>query len=195
MKRLVLLISSICAIAVASAQTGNSKPKVQKLGIQVTKHDFVSASEMRSRGFSSVIASGEWTKLSRMKTGVALTYSSSLNDNLDFNGRLGFTFVEASAFRNREKSNQAKTYLESDANLLMKLLPDSYTVSPFLSVGAGFALSDIYYSAYIPTGVGLQVNLFDQSFLVFQGQYRIPATGNTAHHLFYSIGFSSKLGK
>jgi hypothetical protein len=190
-----MLFSTICIFAVASAQTSNSKPKVQKLGIQLTKHDFISAAEMRSRGFSSVVASGEWTNMSRMKTGVALAYTSSLSDHFDFNGRLGFTFVEASAFSNRAQSNQAKTYLESDANIQMKLLSDDYFVSPFLSLGAGVAVSDIYFSAYTPIGAGLQVNLYDQSFLVLQSQYRIPVTSNTAHHLFYSVGFFTKLGK
>jgi OmpA-OmpF porin, OOP family len=195
MKHLVLSATAICSFFIAFAQTSNPQPKVQKLGIQITQHDFVTAAEMRSRGFSSPVASGDWAKLNKMKTGVAVTYTSSLGENFDFNGRLGMTFVEASAFSNRPKSNQSKIYVESDANIFMKLLPDSYTVSPFLSLGAGVAMSDIYYAAYVPTGAGLQLNLFDESFVVLQAQYRIPATTNTAHHLFYSIGFSSKLGK
>lgn len=195
MKRSILLFSTICLFAAASAQTSNSKPKVQKLGIQITQHDFVSATEMRSRGFSSVVASGDWSKLNRMKTGIALSYISSLDDHFDFNGRLGLTFVEASSFNDRPKNNQAKIYLESDASIQMKLLSDDYFLSPFLSLGAGAALSDIYFSAYMPTGAGLQLNLFDQTFLVLQSQYRIPVTTNTSHHLFHSVGFFTKLGK
>lgn len=195
MKRLLLLVSTICTFALASAQTSSPKPRVQKLGIQVTQHDFVSAAEMRSGGFSTVIASSDWTKLNRMKTGVAVSYLSSLGENFDVNGRLGFTFVEGSSFRNRPKSNQAKAYLESDASISMKLLSDDYFISPFLTLGAGMAMSDIYFAAYIPTGAGLQVNLFDKSFILLQTQYRVPATSNSAHHLFHSVGFFSKLSK
>jgi len=44
-------------------------------------------------------------------------------------------------------------------------------------------------------GVGLQFNIFDETFLVVQSQYRIPVTANAAKNLFFSIGVSAVLDK
>jgi hypothetical protein len=77
----------------------------------------------------------------------------------------------------------------------MKLLSNDYVVSPFISLGVGASLWKGYYAAYIPTGVGLQINLSDETFLIVQSQYRIPVTGNSANNLFFSIGVSSVLDK
>jgi outer membrane protein OmpA-like peptidoglycan-associated protein len=76
------------------------------------------------------------------------------------------------------------------------LLSDEYWVSPFISAGVGASLWNGYLGAYLPTGLGLQVNFFDATYLFIQAQYRIPVASNTtAANLFYSFGIAGNIGK
>jgi outer membrane protein OmpA-like peptidoglycan-associated protein len=68
-------------------------------------------------------------------------------------------------------------------------------VSPYITLGAGVSKYSGYYGAFIPTGVGLQVNIFDEAFLLINSQYRIPITENTAYHIYHSIGFAGSIAK
>jgi outer membrane protein OmpA-like peptidoglycan-associated protein len=52
-----------------------------------------------------------------------------------------------------------------------------------------------YYGAILPVGVGLQVNLFDEAFLLVNSQYRIPITENAAYHFYHSFGIAGNIGK
>lgn len=178
------------------SQSKSSYKKSSQLGIQFTAHDFETPADLNSKGMSFVLSDNQWSNFDRKKVGMAITYTKPLNDNLDFNARLGMSDVEYTLSNKPHASGTgSRTFFEMDANLFMKLLTDDHIVSPFLSIGAGASLWKGYYAAYIPAGVGLQVNLFDETFLILQSQYRIPVTGNSANNLFFSIGVSAVLDK
>jgi len=194
MKRILFTVLTLCIVSLSVAQTGSQSKKA--LGIHITFHDFTSASEMRSKGMSDVLWRKQWSKGSRVKKGLAVSYTEGLSESIDFNGRLGISFVE-SPLQNQASVNKVgqKTYFESDANLFFKLTSDAYIVSPFLSLGAGASLWQGYYAAYVPVGAGFKLNVFDQTSIILQSQYRLPVTANTNFHLFYSVGIAGKLGK
>lgn len=178
------------------AQSKDSNKKGKQLGIQFTGHDFKTASELKSKGMSFVLTDKQWSNVNRKKVGMAVTYTEGLNDHFDFNARLGMSDVEYTLSNKPFATNEgSKTYFELDANLFMKLLTDKHIVSPFLSLGAGASVWNGYYAAYIPAGVGLQFNIFDETFFVVQSQFRMPVTGNAANNLFFSIGISAVLDK
>jgi outer membrane protein OmpA-like peptidoglycan-associated protein len=130
-----------------------------------------------------------------MSPGIALSYTQGLNDNIDFMARLGGTFL-AYPLPNKPKPVNDKLLLESDVNINLKLLSDHYWVSPYISAGLGASSWNGYFGAYMPTGLGLQVNFFDVTYLIIQAQYRFPVTSNTTtSHLFYSFGIAGNIGK
>jgi hypothetical protein len=196
MKRIFLFVFAMALFQAGFSQSKSSYKKSSQLGIQFTAHDFETPADLNSKGMSFVLSDNQWSNFDRKKVGMAITYTKPLNDNLDFNARLGMSDVEYTLSNKPHASGTgSRTFFEMDANLFMKLLTDDHIVSPFLSIGAGASLWKGYYAAYIPAGVGLQVNLFDETFLILQSQYRIPVTGNSANNLFFSIGVSAVLDK
>ncbi len=196
MKKVLFFIFTMALLQSGFAQSKDSNKKGKQLGIHFTGHDFTTASELNSNGMSFVLAGKQWRNFDRKRVGMAISYTEGLNDHLDFNARLGMSDVEYTLSNKPFATSQgSKTFFELDANLFMKLLTDKHIVSPFLSLGAGASAWKGYYAAYIPTGVGLQFNIFDETFFILQSQYRIPVTGNAANHLFFSVGFSAVLDK
>ncbi|RYZ15405.1 MAG: OmpA family protein, partial [Sphingobacteriales bacterium] len=52
-----------------------------------------------------------------------------------------------------------------------------------------------YFGAFIPTGVGLRINLLDDAHLFVTSQYRIPVTKETVnYHFLNSIGIAGRIG-
>jgi outer membrane protein OmpA-like peptidoglycan-associated protein len=110
-------------------------------------------------------------------------------------GRLGGSLT-AYPVPGKPSAKNDKLLLEADANVNIKLLSDQYWVSPYISAGVGASVWQGYFGAYVPTGVGLQLNFWDETFLFLQAQYRIPVvSGTTASHLFYGFGLAGNIGK
>ena len=179
----------------APASVTRSYKKGQVLGVHFTLHDFQTAAEIRKNGLSEVLEAGQWYKTGRMNPGLAISYTRGLTDNIDFMGRLGGSLLKYPV-PNKPTSVNDKLYMEADGNINLKLLSDRYWVSPFISAGLGVHVWNGYFGSYIPTGLGLQTNIFDEAFVFLQAQYRIPiTTATTARHLFYSFGLGGSIGK
>ena len=192
MKRILLIMFSLMLVVVTQAQTVKGK----NFGVQFTLHDYKTADELKNIGSSAVFTNQQWKKLSRMRPGVAVTYSEGLNDHFDFTGRLGFSFLEYTlSSQPYAANNGSKPYFEADANINMKMTTDDNWVSPYLSLGVGAANWNGYYSSYIPAGAGLQINFFNQTYFVVNAQYRIPVTSNATGNLFYSFGILGNIGR
>jgi hypothetical protein len=188
---LIMMVTLFCA-SLAKSQTTKGK----NFGVQFTLHDYKTASDLKNIGASAVFTQKQWKKLSRMRPGIAVNYTSGLNEHFDFSGRLGFSYLEYTLPNQPfASSNGSKPYVEADANINMKMVTDGNWLSPYLSFGVGAANWNGYYSAYIPTGAGLQINFFDQTYFVAQAQYRIPVTSNSTGNIFYSIGILGNIGK
>ncbi len=173
----------------------NQYKKGRLLGVHFTLHDFKTAADLDARGLSAVLNEKQWYKTSRMSPGLAVSYIQGITDNIDLMARLGGSFV-AYPVPNKPAPLNDKLLLEGDASVNIKLLNDSYWVSPFLSAGVGASSWSGYFGAYIPTGVGLQANFYDAAYLIVQAQYRIPvASTTTAKNLFYSFGIAGNIGK
>lgn len=192
MKRILLIMLSFVLVVATKAQTVKGK----NFGVQFTLHDYKTAEELKNIGSSAVFTNQQWKKLSRMRPGIAVTYSEGLNDHFDFNGRFGFSYLEYTlSSQPFAASNGSKPYFEADANINMKMTTDDNWVSPYLSLGVGAANWNGYYSSYIPAGAGLQLNFFNQTYFVAQAQYRLPVTSNATGNIFYSIGILGNIGK
>jgi len=198
MKKILFGIIALSLVRVGLGQelpVKNQYRKGKLLGVHFTLHDFQTAADLKDRGLSAVLNEKQWYKTSRMSPGIAVSYTQGLTDNIDFMARLGGSFL-AYPIPRKPKPVNDKLLLETDASIHLKLLSDQYWVSPFISAGVGASVWNGYFGAYIPTGLGLQVNFFDVTYLFIQAQYRIPvASGTTASNLFYSFGIAGNIGK
>ena len=196
MKKLYILISAFCLFTAVQAQSKKSNKKGQVVSVSFTMHDFGTVSDFQRSSLSAILESGSWAKSRNMSPGFALSYSKGVFDNLDVMVRTGLTSLDYPRPGNRvPNATTPKTMIESDVSLQAKLLSDAYLVSPYVSLGAGASAWNGYFSAYAPVGLGLQVNLFDEVYLNFQTQFRLPVSGDASRHIFYGIGMGSAIGK
>ncbi len=180
----------VCALAIA--QTDYKKGPT--LGIHFVVNDFNTASTLRGSSLSRVIRDGDWKKISRMSTGLGMSYMQGFSDHVDFAATLSGVFVDY-PLPNRAVTGTENLLLEAAATANVKLLTDQYWFNPFLTIGVGAAKYKGYYSAFLPAGVGIQLKVVPNTFLLLNSQYRIPVTENGAYHFYHSVGFAQSFAK
>ena len=180
----------------AQTKTKTYPIRPSSLGISFIFNDFSTADQIRNGSISRVFNNKSWAKFSQMSPGLAISYYKGLTPFVDFAGTLVGSFVNSnSVLKNSQGSNQ-NFFLEGDASLQAKLLPENFWVTPFVSGGVGIAEFTSHYSAFIPLGLGVKLNLFDEAAITIGSQYRIPVTTSTNnYHFMYSIGFAGVIGK
>jgi outer membrane protein OmpA-like peptidoglycan-associated protein len=129
-----------------------------------------------------------------MYAGIAVSYLQGLNNNLDFVGTLSGSFVNY-PITGKTISNNPSLLLEGAATVNLKLLSDNYYINPFITAGVGASKYKGYYGAFMPFGLGVQVKLADEIFLLWNSQYRVPITENASYHFYHSIGVAANLTK
>ncbi len=129
-----------------------------------------------------------------MVPGIALSYWQGLNTHLDFSGSLSGSFLDYPIEDGKATVGNQSFLLEADASLHAKLLDDHYWVVPYLTAGVGFSKFKGYYGAIMPLGLGIQVNVFDETFIIIDSQYRIGVSNNTSYHFYHSIGIAGNIG-
>ncbi len=198
MRKLILASFALSLFFVSSGQTTSKiykSKKGQTLGLNFAFHDFATAADLKSKGLSGVLLDNKWNQIKNKSMGLSITYTKGLTDNIDFSASLGASSLSY-PLPNKRVSFDESFLTDASANLNFKLLSDDYTVSPFITTGIGVINWKGYAGSYLPIGLGLQVNLFNETFLVLQSAYRFPVISNTTtSQVFYSIGFHGNIGK
>jgi outer membrane protein OmpA-like peptidoglycan-associated protein len=182
---LSLLAGIVGTIAVAQDQKDYIKPPT--FGLHFILNDFKTADDLRNKGLASVLRNKDWSKMSNMSKGAAVSYTQGFTPHLDFSAVLSASFERFQVPDKPAELNE-HLFLEAVATANLKLLTDNYIVNPFLTAGVGASKYKGYYSAILPLGVGLQVRLAENVNFVANMQYRVPVTENAAYHLYHSLG-------
>jgi len=180
-------------ISVFSFGQGNEYTKNAAIGVNFFLNDFKSAASIRSSSLNSVFINKQFGKVKEMTAGLALNYIKGLNNHLDFAVTGAGSFVSYE-LRNNPGSAKDRFLLEVDASIVAKMMSDNYWVTPYAQAGVGGLVYGVYYGAFIPTGLGLQVNFYDEAFLLLNAQYRIPITETANYHFYYSLGIAGNIG-
>ena len=192
MKKILLSLLSICLFITGFGQNDYKKRPV--LGVSFVLNDFKTAASIRATSLSNVLRTKEFKQTKNMAAGLAISYIQGLGNNMDFTGSISGSFLDypvpgKTAFAN------SNLLLEAVATGNIKLTSDNYWISPFITAGLGASKYKGYYAAFVPAGLGLQINLFDEAFILLNSQYRIPVTENAAYHLYHSFGIAGNIGK
>jgi hypothetical protein len=163
------------------------------LGIFFFFNDFKTAENIRATSLGEVLRNSEFGKLREMVPGLALSYMNGLNAHFDFSTTLTGSFIDYYK-PNGESLGQDNLLLEGDLSVKGKLFTNRYWVSPYIQVGAGISKYRTYWGSFIPAGMGLQVNLFDEAFFILNAQYRVGVTNTVSNHFFYSLGIAGNIG-
>lgn len=163
-------------------------------GVHFIFNDFKSAQAIRSTSLGTALRNKQFGKIKEMSPGLAINYIQGLTPSFDFSTTLSGSFLDY-PFKDGTTSGKDNLLLEADASIRGKMFSNKYVVSPYFQVGIGGSKYKGYWGAFIPAGVGLQVNLFDEAFLLINSQYRIPVTETANYHFFHSIGLAGVIGK
>jgi len=179
---------------VFSSYGQNEYKKRPSLGIHFVLNDFRTATNLRTYGLASVLRTKEWHKTKNMTAGMGISYIQGFCNHVDFAGTLSGAYLTYPV-PGKPYSYDNGLLLEGVATVNLKLFSDKYWFNPFLTAGIGGSKYRGYYGAFIPVGVGLQINVFDQAYVLMNSQYRMTVTENAAYHLYHSIGIAAPLHK
>jgi OOP family OmpA-OmpF porin len=189
-----LWLSCLLISVLSYGQSGTEYKKDPAIGVHFFLNDYKSAAKVRASSMNSVLINKQFGKVKEMTAGLALNYLKGLNNHLDFSVTGAGSFVSYE-LRNNPGSAKDRFLLEVDASVIGKLMSDKYWLSPYVQTGVGGLIYGVYYGAFIPAGVGLQVNFYDEAFLLMNAQYRIPITETANYHFYYSLGIAGNIGK
>ena len=194
MKKLILSVLTVTLFASSAFAQNDDYRKRSTLGVSFFLSDFQTAADIKKNGLASVIRSKNLFRTGRMNPGLALSYLKGLANHVDFAASLGGSFVNY-PIPNVPPFSNNNFLMEATAGVNAKLLSDNYWVVPFADFGVGASRYLSHYAAFIPIGFGIQINLFDEAFIIINSQYRLPVTEQAASHLYHSIGIAGNIGK
>ncbi len=168
--------------------------KRPSIGVSFVLNDFKTAAKIRTTSLSNVLRTKQYKQTKDMAAGLAVNYIQGLSNNIDIEVAVSGSFLDYPV-PGKALTSQSNLLLEAVTTANLKLNSDKYWISPYITVGVGASKYKGYYSAFIPAGLGLQINLFDEAFLLLNTQYRIPVTENAAYHFYHSFGIAGNIGK
>ncbi len=183
---LIFSLFILCA-NVYSQQTKNSEAskKGQLLGIHFNLADF--------RGVSGIKNAGDpkgYNALKDMSKGVSFSYWKGLTSTIDFSGKLNAMFHNYNLIANG-LSTKTEIGLELEPTINIRPMSDDAKLAPFLTTGIGVGYYTGDFGAYIPAGLGLQLNSGSTTYFFLQAQYKFTLTKKVlGDNLFYSFGIA-----
>ncbi|MGB3007501.1 MAG: thrombospondin type 3 repeat-containing protein, partial [Chitinophagaceae bacterium] len=193
MKKIISVLFALYLLVPASfGQNEEIRPKA--LGVSFFLNDFVTPQRIRTTSLSQVLADKKFAKMREMNAGLAVTYFKGIGKHVDIAASLGGSFMRYPMPGRTFLNNNL--LLETNASLNLKMTTEAYWLQPYLSLGVGAHKYRSYYGAFLPLGVGMKVNLFDEAHLFITSTYRVPVTTETAnYHFQHSLGIAGSLGK
>jgi OOP family OmpA-OmpF porin len=127
-----------------------------------------------------------------MKPGLALHFQNNLSRRFDYCITLAGSFLAAP---DNKSSDTKQLLLENDFALRARLLKSPALFNPYVLAGAGWSQYDNRYNIYVPVGLGVQVNVTPDIFLLVNSQYRVAVTSSIPSHFFHSIGIAGAINR
>lgn len=191
MKKILIMVLCICSINLI-AQNNVKKPTT--VDLHLFYNDFSTAQQIRATSVNNVLKNKLWSPLSNNQIGIGFSYYKGITKKIDAVGSIDASFVDY-LFSSGATNGSSKFLLTTQAAANIKLFDDSKTVVPYLTAGAGFSSYNGKGGFYIPAGVGLQFNIFNEGFIFTNAQYRLPLTTAVNYHFNYSIGIGTSIAK
>jgi OOP family OmpA-OmpF porin len=192
--RTVLFVSCWLLLSLAGAAQSTYKYKKDPaIGIHFSLYDFNTAMLLHQVGLSKTLGAGSITNIGDMQPGLALSFLDGITNHFDYFIRYTGSFL-AYPFPNNGGYDNEYLLNALDASVHYKILSDRHWVSPFVSAGVGVFDYKGSFGAYMPLGLGLQVNFFNEAYLLVHLQYQVGVSENAASTFYYSLGVAGSIG-
>ena len=194
MKKLLASVIALSGVFITASGQTVSPVRQSAIGISYTLTDFITAQRIRSTSLTDVINDKAIAKVSEMAAGLSISYYKGLLPKIDFSATLNGTFLEY-PFPDKPATGTSHFLMEVDASAQFKLVTEDYWVIPYADLGIGGHMYKSYYGAFLPIGIGLRINFFDEAGVNINSQYRIPVTPETSnYHFFHNLGIYGIIG-
>jgi len=192
-KYLLLAISGTFLFATSTfAQDAKGLPK--SFGVSFFLNDFATAARIRTTSLNTVVSEKSFSRVGEMSAGLAVNYFKQMQPRMSYAASLGLSGMRyPMPGRNITKSSML---VDFSATLNLMMTTDEYYVQPYLMLGVGGHKYGVHYGAYLPAGLGLKLNIFEDANVFVTSTYRVPVTTETAnYHFQHAIGIAAPLGK
>ncbi len=194
MKQKLTLILALTLLATGGfsqkKKMGNDDKKGPLFGVHYNMADFNAP-----LGIKDPITGQVYSKFREMDKGLSLSYWKGLTSRLDVSVKLNGMFRDYRAIRTGQ-TQKTEIGLELEPTINARVFPEKAMFNPFLTVGIGGGWYTDKIGAYVPAGLGLQVNFNSITYLFVQAQYKWTLTKDVlGDNLFYSVGFAQNIGK
>jgi len=191
-QKLVLLFSLVLISSGLFAQVNDysSAKKGTLFGIHFDAIDFKTPVTWKNTS-----SSRDFAGLKDMDFGFSLSYWKGLTSRIDFSTKVNTLIHNYSSEDRNIATTKTEVGIELEPTLNVKALKDNNFINPFLTVGIGGGYYTGEWGAYVPTGVGVQLNFNSVTYLLIQAQYRWTLSKEKVKdNLFYSFGLAQNFG-
>jgi hypothetical protein len=193
MKKILVSLIVLCFIASETKAQSGQYISPRSIGISFFVNDFQTPQRIRNSSFTSVIGNKQWAKFRETSPGIAISYHEGIRNHVDFVGTLAGSFVQIDI--PNEDINSDQFLLEADASFNLKMFPNNFFFTPYINAGIGLSLYNDKLGGFLPLGGGLSFNLFNESKIFINSQYRVPVSTNfNNYHFFHSVGIAGIIG-
>ena len=189
-----ILIIFLCFVSIQLCAQNTAVKKHAVVDFHSFYNDFATAQQIKATSISNVLSNKLWNPLSNNQVGLGFSFLKGITKKIDAVGTVDGSFVDY-PFQSGGTNGSSKFLLTTQAAANVKLFDDSKTIVPYLTSGVGFSMYNGNFGVYVPTGVGLQFNIFNDGFVFTNAQYRIPLTSAVNYHFNYSVGIGAELTK
>ncbi|MGC4103874.1 OmpA family protein [Ferruginibacter sp.] len=192
MKRtLTLLLAAGLLSTGANAQRSTDPPvKGTLFGIHFNLADYKGPNGLKHPSTGTV-----YNPVRDMSKGISFSYWKGLTSTIDFSTKLNAMLHDYDLIH-YGTTQKTEIGLEIEPTINIRPYKDNTLFAPFLTAGVGAGYYTSHFGAYVPAGVGLQLNFSSITYLFVQAQYKFALTTKTLDdHLFYSFGIAENVGK
>ncbi|MBS1513183.1 MAG: OmpA family protein [Bacteroidetes bacterium] len=190
-QKLTILLAAVLTCSGAMAQDNwASAKKGTVVGIHFNLADFNAPT-----GIKNPMTGKVYSSIRDMSKGMSFSYWKGLTNKIDYSVKLNAMFHDY-RLEKVGLSDKTEIGLELEPTINIRPVKDDAKLAPFLTTGAGLGYYTGKFGAYVPAGVGLQLNWSGLTYMFLQAQYKFTLTKDVLDdHLFYSIGFAENIGK
>jgi outer membrane protein OmpA-like peptidoglycan-associated protein len=188
-----LIVSLLAAIFIAPVVYGQEDEiRSHEIGVSFNLYDFKSAELIRTTSLNAVIRDKQFGD--EKSPGIGLHYFKGLKKHIDFAGSFNASYLNQPLPEKNDPTDRYNFQLEAAAHF--KMVTDKYWFQPYLIGGFGAQKYYVYYGAYVPLGLGLNINFFNEGRLFINSTYRVPiTTGTVNYHFMHAFGIAGRITK
>lgn len=186
MKKAIILLFIFCSLIVSAQK------KASSVALHYGFTDFRTAMNIKTSSLGSVLKNGQWSNFPAMDAGYGISYWQGLNRRLDLSANMNFT-KSIFTFPAGTYTSTKKIFTAEVLGLFKFLPEDQFSVTPYISAGAGLYSNAGKVGFYVPAGVGIHANLWEEAFVFAGADYRITLKNTDNKAFFYKVGVGTHL--